>query len=194
MKFKKGDRVHLGHKKKGGAGVTGKITEIEDDKVFIVADDGREYRGQVKYLSKPANEKIMKKVYKYLNESKYQLKLTNKQGEVFKTKKFDNTKQMEDYYWKMIQSNKKTKEWKKIEVVDLKTNKPVELNEAKEKYFIEVELRDAKKALDILKDEKIKHKTDGTNKYLFNDEDEYFAAEDAFKRAKVKIDSKKEPK
>jgi len=133
MKFKKGDRVHLGHKKKGGAGVTGKITEIEDDKVFIVADDGREYRGQVKYLSKPANEKIMEKVYKYLNEEK------------------DN-------------------------------------------YFIEVELRDAKKALDILKDEKIKHKTDGTNKYLFSDEDEYFTAEDAFKRAKVKIDSKKEPK
>jgi hypothetical protein len=56
-----------------------------------------------------------------------------------------------------------------------------------EKWAIEVAVRDARKALDLLKDEKVKFKTDGTNFYKFKNEDEFAAAEDAFKRGKIEV-------
>jgi hypothetical protein len=56
-----------------------------------------------------------------------------------------------------------------------------------EKYAIEVAVRDARKAIALLKDEKIKHKSDGSNYYTFKSEDDLYAAEDAFKRAKIEI-------
>jgi hypothetical protein len=56
-----------------------------------------------------------------------------------------------------------------------------------EKWAIEVAVRDARKALDLLKDEKVKFKTDGTNYYKFKNEDDFAAAEDAFKRGKIEI-------
>lgn len=61
------------------------------------------------------------------------------------------------------------------------------LNEAK-KFEIEVDVRDAGKALAALKDDpNMKFKTDGTNFYIFKTEDDLFAAEDILKRAKIKI-------
>jgi hypothetical protein len=55
------------------------------------------------------------------------------------------------------------------------------------KWAIEVAVRDAKRALAILKDESIKHKMDGTNYYIFKNEEELIIAEDAFKRGKIEV-------
>ena len=61
------------------------------------------------------------------------------------------------------------------------------LREAK-KFTIEVEVRDAKRALEALKDDpNMKFKTDGTNFYIFKTQDDLLAAEDILKRAKIKI-------
>jgi hypothetical protein len=57
----------------------------------------------------------------------------------------------------------------------------------KEEMAIEVAVRDAKRAIALLKDESIKHKQDGTNYYIFKNEDDFFAAEDAFKRGKIEV-------
>ena len=55
------------------------------------------------------------------------------------------------------------------------------------KFTIEVDVRDAKKALAALKDDpNMKFKTDGSNFYIFKSQDDFFAAEDILKRAKIK--------
>lgn len=50
--FKVGDKVHLGFGAKGGAGFNGVITAIEGDTVHIKNDQGRTFKGPVRYLSR----------------------------------------------------------------------------------------------------------------------------------------------
>lgn len=58
----------------------------------------------------------------------------------------------------------------------------------KSDYFIEVDVRDAKKALEALKDDpNTKFDNDGSNYFIFKNEDDLLAAEDILKRAKIKI-------
>ena len=45
---KVGDRVHVGHAQKGGAGVEGKVTKIAGNVVYIKNDAGKTYKGPLK--------------------------------------------------------------------------------------------------------------------------------------------------
>jgi len=59
------------------------------------------------------------------------------------------------------------------------------LNE--KKFAIEVSVRDARRALALLKDERIPYKPDGSNYYIFKTMDALLNAEDAFKRGKIEV-------
>jgi len=43
-----GDKVHIGHAQKGGAGVEGKVTKIAGRVVYITNDAGKTYKGPLK--------------------------------------------------------------------------------------------------------------------------------------------------
>ena len=45
---KVGDKVHVGHAQKGGAGVEGKVTKIAGNVVYITSDAGKTYKGPLK--------------------------------------------------------------------------------------------------------------------------------------------------
>ena len=45
---KVGDKVHVGHAQKGGAGVEGKVTKIAGNVVYIKNDAGKTYKGPLK--------------------------------------------------------------------------------------------------------------------------------------------------
>ena len=45
---KVGDKVHVGHAQKGGAGVEGKVTKIAGNVVYIKSDAGKTYKGPLK--------------------------------------------------------------------------------------------------------------------------------------------------
>ena len=45
---KVGDKVHVGHAQKGGAGVEGKVTKIAGNVVYITSDVGKTYKGPLK--------------------------------------------------------------------------------------------------------------------------------------------------
>lgn len=49
--FKVGQKVHLGFGAKGGAGFNGTITKIDESSVEIKNDQGRVFKGPVKFLS-----------------------------------------------------------------------------------------------------------------------------------------------
>lgn len=73
---------------------------------------------------------------------------------------------------------------------DLFESKKSMMNERRRKYFIEVSVRDARKALDILDDQfRGEYTTDGTNYYIFNDEGVALDVEDEFDRQNIEIEN-----
>jgi hypothetical protein len=71
--------------------------------------------------------------------------------------------------------------------MDIKERLALFISEKKKIFTIRVDVRDARKALDALKDERnIKWKALATDHYVFPDEEELDAALDLFKRWKIK--------
>lgn len=50
--IKVGDKVHVGMRKKGGAGISGTVVKLDGDRVHIKNQEGKEYRGSIEYTMK----------------------------------------------------------------------------------------------------------------------------------------------
>ena len=50
-KIKKGDLIHIGHARKGGAGVEGRVTKIDGHTVYIKNRRGKDYKGSLRYTT-----------------------------------------------------------------------------------------------------------------------------------------------
>ena len=50
-KIKKGDLIHIGHARKGGAGVEGRVTKLDGHTVYIKNRRGKDYKGSLRYTT-----------------------------------------------------------------------------------------------------------------------------------------------
>ena len=51
QKIKKGDLIHIGHARKGGAGVEGRVTKLDGHTVYIKNRRGKDYKGSLRYTT-----------------------------------------------------------------------------------------------------------------------------------------------